>query len=346
MKFFASVALFAVSGTSCAQQTVNGFPAGIPVKDSSGCIIQYDTSPDRHRTFKWSGTCVNGKASGPGTQEYFLATGAPAFKITGTKDSNAIFFGPYRREFSDPITRSKATMECNFDANGENDGLARFTIEDPTSVWSWTSNFQHGQEILPLPFIINVVMTPAGAEKTHTSSSRVVYSQVSKGADGSFQGQGSIEAQMFLTGVDTLTSTWVGPIWNTQPGGKGVFTYTNFQKVTGMNGTRNQVDSVDANHLVENSTMYGPNGAVWSRKVNGVVNLDNDAISSYFGSSADGASDDTAALLKNMFGIVMRARSKRSSSDDSSASSNGGKCGTRLDGQSPMLPNGQCRGVK
>src|SRR5580658_7253960 len=52
------------------------------VSESHGCKV-LDRAPDLHRTFEWSGKCVDGKASGEGTLTYRGADGEIQQTISG-----------------------------------------------------------------------------------------------------------------------------------------------------------------------------------------------------------------------------------------------------------------------
>lgn len=92
------------SGSFTPAMAVQGCVAdgeGKLVQDDYGCNV-YDWSPDKHRTFIWHGSCVNGQASGYGTLEYFKPGGTLIKRVTGTMDSRAFFSGKAAIVFMGP----------------------------------------------------------------------------------------------------------------------------------------------------------------------------------------------------------------------------------------------------
>jgi hypothetical protein len=306
------LAPFAITEPSIAQT----IPAGIPVRDANGCLIFMDSVPDLHRTFRWSGSCAGGIASGPGTLDYVMPDGSLQKKITGTKNATGTMVGLYQNERFDSRTQTNYKEEGNLDSDGEQDGITKEESADPLVITSFSLVFSHGKRIDSTPFVVQMRYTPAGTTKYNSTYKIATYSRFEVGTDANITGEGTTESDA-IVGSFVVTKTWVGQIRNGGEFGKGVYTYTNIQKLPQLNGMRMVVEDFDSGGKPLNSIMYGPNGAIWSRVVNGIQNMDRDAIDDYFNVSSDvdsnseSSPDDAAPFILSMFGMVLDTSARR-----------------------------------
>jgi hypothetical protein len=291
--------LFSVCGRASAQQ-----PKGVPIHDASGCIIFYDQIPEQHRTFKWSGACKNGYGSGPGTLSYYTSNGT-LFRTITASENMGLLVGAYTREQFDPPSGGKLAERGNFDAQSDQDGQIDTRYEDPSRVITMQWQYSHGSLVGPHPLVQRVFITPAGVDKFNSYGQTVTYNTFTQGPDGIVHGEGTIVAHKAFKSLDSMTATWVGPIVNGAAGGPGVWTFTGFANMPRMEGIRQQVSSVNANGDPINSVMYGPDGAVWARNVNGSISVNKDVISSYMSPDAGGSNDSASSSLMSLFGIAL-----------------------------------------
>jgi hypothetical protein len=205
---------------------------GTPVHDASGCIIFYDRLPDQHRSFKWSGACKNGYGSGPGTLSYYLSNGALFRNITASENLG-ILVGSYSKEqFISP--EGKVYERGAFDLQGNQDGQIEYRFEDSLRVIILQMQYSHGTLVGPHPMVQSAFFTPAGVDKFNSFSQTATYNTYAQSPDASLRGDGTIVAHRAFRGIDSLTSTWVGPILNGNPGGPGVWTFTGFANMPRM----------------------------------------------------------------------------------------------------------------